>query len=127
MMTTQYNFDGSVTTAQAPSIVADVVPSNPVSLADASKTDKTITRTVGILVDQHLDELIAGLSISLEESDIDVELNSKDFFEVYNHMCDIVEEAVIDALNTTPVDSVDEDEDEEDLLYELDEEDLLYW
>lgn len=120
MMTTQYIFDGTDVSHSAPQIVEDLTQKRMAEDAErVREMEKRVTRTVGILVDQKLDEFIAEMSVVLEEADIQVELESKDFHEVYNHMCDIVEESVFAYLENNKKD----EEDEDDNLIDWDEED----
>lgn len=124
MTTDQYNFDGFNVTNQVPSIVSDE-SRQPESLL----TDKVLTRAIGVIVDQTMGLFLENLTENIEEKVVDVDLDPGDFLEVYNLVCDVVEDAVLASLNEPEDDLFDEDEDEdedEDDLFDEDEEDWLY-
>lgn len=124
MTTDQYNFDGFNVTNQVPSIVSDESRQS-----ESLLTDKVLTRAIGVIVDQTMDLFLENLTENIEEKVVDVDLDPGDFLEVYNLVCDVVEDAVLASLNAPKDDLFDEDEDEdedEEDLFDEDEEDWLY-
>lgn len=125
MTTDQYNFDGFNVTNQVPSIVSDE-SRKPESLL----TDKVLTRAIGVIVDQTMDLFLENLTENIEEKVVDVDLDPGDFLEVYNLVCDVVEDAVLASLNAPEDDLFDEEDEDEDVdeddLFDEDEDAWLY-